>query len=215
MKSLTQHITEKLVLNSNSKIRKQEHNYHPKTRDELEKLIEQLIKERGNEADLNDIDVSEITDMSNLFSKLDPHNIDISEWNVSNVKFMESMFYNCDGLTSINISANVTSIGSAAFRNCDGLTSVTIGDGVTSIGEFAFAYCYMLTSVTIGNSVTAIGSSAFSFCRSLKSIIIPDNVTSTAKTPATKKYFHLSSPAVSPADPIVKNATPGKIKTNV
>ena len=35
MKSLTQHITEKLVLNSNSKIIKREYNYHPKTRNEL------------------------------------------------------------------------------------------------------------------------------------------------------------------------------------
>jgi surface protein len=90
MKSLTQHITEKLVLNSNSKVRK--FNYHPETKDELENLVKQLIEERGDEADLNDIDTSKITDMSKLFSK-SKFNGDISGWDVSNVTDMAQMFY--------------------------------------------------------------------------------------------------------------------------
>ena len=89
MKSLTQHINEKLVLNSNNKIRK--YNYHPKTADELEALVKRLIMERGNEADLNDIDTSEITDMSVLFHTSD-FNGDISNWDVSNVEDMSWMF---------------------------------------------------------------------------------------------------------------------------
>ena len=93
MKSLTKHITEKLVLKSNSKIRsKREYNYHPKTTPELKKLMKQLIAERGNEADLNDIDVSEITDMSYLFYLYSSFNGDISGWDVSGVKNMDSMF---------------------------------------------------------------------------------------------------------------------------
>ena len=32
------------------------YNYHPKTRDELKELVKKLIKERGKDADLNDID---------------------------------------------------------------------------------------------------------------------------------------------------------------
>jgi hypothetical protein len=91
MKSLTQHINEKLVLKSNSKIRKQEYNYHPKTRDELMELVEQLIKERGDDADLNDINTSDITDMSKLFFKSE-FNGDISGWDVSNVEEMRAMF---------------------------------------------------------------------------------------------------------------------------
>jgi hypothetical protein len=67
MKSLNQYINEKLVLKSNSKIRKQEYNYHPKTNEELRTLVNELIEERGNEADLNDIDTSEIDDMSHVF----------------------------------------------------------------------------------------------------------------------------------------------------
>ena len=90
MKSLTRHITEKLVLNNNTKVRK--YNYHPKTKQELKELVEKLIKERGNEADLNDIDTSTITDMSELFYLKDKFNGDISKWDVSNVENMYSMF---------------------------------------------------------------------------------------------------------------------------
>ena len=66
MKQINKYIIERLHINKDidSHI---EYNYHPKTRDELEKLIYKLIKERGNEADLNDIDTSEIKDMYKLF----------------------------------------------------------------------------------------------------------------------------------------------------
>ena len=70
---------------------KQFYNYHPQTRDELGKLINKLIKERGNKANLNDIDTSAITDMSRLFMG-SLFNGDISNWDVSNVKDMSYMF---------------------------------------------------------------------------------------------------------------------------
>ena len=93
MKNLTKYISEGLKVNSKSKFRK--YNYSPKTKDELKELIKQLIKERGNKADLNDIDTSEITDMSYLFDGSD-FNGDISCWNVSNVNNMLYMFYASD-----------------------------------------------------------------------------------------------------------------------
>lgn len=93
MKELKQYITEKLVLKRNIEVK--EYNYHPKTKDELKKLVEQLIEERGNNADLNDIDVSEITNMSSLFNYSD-FNGDISEWDVSNVRDMYHMFSNSE-----------------------------------------------------------------------------------------------------------------------
>ena len=64
-----------------------------KTCKELFHLVNKLVEERGYECDLNDIDVSEITDMSFLFygSKF---NGDISKWDVSNVKDMPGMFMN-------------------------------------------------------------------------------------------------------------------------
>ena len=70
---------------------KPRYNYHPKTKEELGNLINELIEERGNEADLNDIDVSQITDMSYLFYG-SQFNGNISNWNVSGVGYMDHMF---------------------------------------------------------------------------------------------------------------------------
>ena len=91
MKSLPQHIFEALHVNRNTKIK--EYAYHPKTYIEIINLIKKLIKERGFNADLNDIDTSKITDMSYVFYNT-KFNGDISEWDVSNVENMEYMFYN-------------------------------------------------------------------------------------------------------------------------
>ena len=88
MKTLQNYITEKILINKNSKIA---YNYHPKTKDELKDIIKQKIESEGNECDLNDIDTSNITDMSNLFA-YSKFNGDISKWNVSNVTNMTGMF---------------------------------------------------------------------------------------------------------------------------
>ena len=86
-------------------------------------------------------------------------------------------FFNCGGLTSVEIPDSVTSIGSNAFRGCTGLTSVEIPDSVTSIGYGAFSYCSSLTSVMIPHGIVTINSYVFSNCSSLTSITIPDSVT--------------------------------------
>ena len=88
MKSLTHYIQEKLI------IKKSKYNYFPETKKELKAIIKQRIKDEGNEVDLNDIDVSNITDMYDLFANLD-FNGNISNWNVSNVTDMGNMFYDC------------------------------------------------------------------------------------------------------------------------
>ena len=87
-------------------------------------------------------------------------------------------FFNCGGLTSVEIPDSVTSIGSNAFYNCRGLTSVEIPDSVTSIGGSAFQGCSSLASVKIPDGIVTINSYVFSNCSSLTSITIPDSVTS-------------------------------------
>ncbi len=62
-------------------------------------------------------------------------------------------FYQCSGLTSINIPNSVTTIGKEAFISC-GLTSVTIPNSVATIGEEAFALCHVLTSIDVDASNT-------------------------------------------------------------
>ena len=65
MKSLPYYIQEKLIIKKSNNYK-----YFPKTTEELEDLIKKRIKKEGREANLNDIDVSKITDMSSLFSAL-------------------------------------------------------------------------------------------------------------------------------------------------
>ena len=71
----------------------------PKTKDELATIITAVVERNGWECSLNNIDVSKITDMADLFSiddacfGLGKFNGDISEWNVTNVKYMSAMFY--------------------------------------------------------------------------------------------------------------------------
>lgn len=73
----------------------------PTSKAELRSLIKQELQRQGPDADLNFIDTSKITDMSNLFWSLNVRKIKIEWWNVSNVTNMSGMFsfcydFNCD-----------------------------------------------------------------------------------------------------------------------
>ena len=131
MKTLNQYIKEKLIINKD---------YHDtkivvKSSDELRKIIEQRYEEYGhgtklNPIDFNDIDVSNIDsfldklDMG-IFNDMNFKYIDISDWDVSNVKSMHSMFFMCDELKSVgdiskwNVS-KVTDMNSM-FNGCNEL----------------------------------------------------------------------------------------------
>ena len=68
----------------------------PKSRSELEMIISGAFKRK--QYDLNFIDTSKITDMSELFEGV-KHNFDVSSWDVSNVKDMSKMFSRCYAFT--------------------------------------------------------------------------------------------------------------------
>ena len=115
MKSLQNYITEKILINKNSKT---EYNYHPKTKDELKAIIKQKIESDGNECNLNDIDTSNITDMSFLFAD-SKFNGNISNWDVSNVTNMDGMFFASkfdDDISNWNVS-NVTNMASMFYES--------------------------------------------------------------------------------------------------
>ena len=105
MKRLNQFINEYIVKKKLDKpIDSEDHyEYYPETKKELIKNIVEIFN--SGKTNLNCIDTSKITDMSNLFDSSNYNksldNIDISKWNVSNVKYMQFMFdgyenFNCD-----------------------------------------------------------------------------------------------------------------------
>ena len=71
-------------------------------------------------------------------------------------------FYDCSGLTSLNLPAGITSIGNQAFQFCSGLTSLTLPADITSIGDEAFQGCSGLTSIYVyAEKVPEIGRNVF------------------------------------------------------
>lgn len=87
-------------------------------------------------------------------------------------------FYNCPGLTSIEIPNTVTSIESYAFAYSANLKSVTLPNSITSIAYGQFVGCSSLASVIIPNSVTSIGDYAFNLCSNLSEVVIGNSVES-------------------------------------
>ena len=92
MKTIQQHITERLQLNRD-RVQKIKHEYFPETKKEMYDIIYKITEEHKTDKiiNLNMIDTSKITDMSYLFYR-SQYNYDISEWDVSNVIEMSNMF---------------------------------------------------------------------------------------------------------------------------
>ena len=113
--------TDKVSINKANN--KTNYTVQPKTKDELKEIIKDTFKIK--QYDLNFIDTSKITDMSELFININ-HNFDVSKWDVSNVTNMNHMFFYCKNfdcdLSNWDVS-NVTDMNSMfAFCNkfdCD------------------------------------------------------------------------------------------------
>ena len=130
MKHLNTYITEYIIKKKlDTPIDSEDHyEYFPETKEELIKNIEECLDSKNY--NLNCIDTSKITDMSNLFDSgnynKSLNNIDISKWDVSNVKYMQFMFdgyenFNCD-LSKWDVSKvkNMKGIFSWCVKfNCD------------------------------------------------------------------------------------------------
>ena len=117
MKDLNTYITEKLQIRKSNT---SSYKYCPKSKKELQDLLNKLINERGIDGDFNDIDTSEITDMSELFAFMTKFNGNISNWDVSNVTNMRAMFFDCKSFNQDISNWNVSKVKSKSniFYNC-------------------------------------------------------------------------------------------------
>lgn len=135
-------IDEKLVINKNYKI----YNYHPKNKDELLNVIKEHYD--NDIYNLNDIDVSKITDFSELFvgdENTGNKDFDVSEWNVSKCKDFSNMFkgcekFNCD-LSEWDVSSGEDF--SSMFYKCHEFNSNLSHWDVSNGEDFSwmFGYC--------------------------------------------------------------------------
>ena len=112
----------------------------PKNKDELMYIITSTFKIK--QYDLNFIDTSKITDMSELFININ-HNFDVSKWDVSNVTNMSAMFYCCYDFICDLSKWNVSSVTNmhSLFRRCNkftgkGLENWDISNVTTMSGMF-------------------------------------------------------------------------------
>ena len=118
-------------------------------KDHLKKIIKETTSKLGFECDLNFIDVSNVTDMSNLFAR-SRFNGDISRWNVSNVTNMRSMFGSCinfegKGLENWDVS-NVTN-ANHMFQYCKQFTGKALENwNVSNVKymDYMFSFCKQL-----------------------------------------------------------------------
>lgn len=115
---------------------------------------------------------------------------------------VDDAFINNKGITSLTLSASITSVGNNAFNGCENLsiqdinlpnlvslgnysftgtkvaTVTSLGSTITSIPNRCFKECTLLSSVNIPNTATSIAVEAFMKCSNLTSITIPSGVTS-------------------------------------
>ena len=189
MKTLTKYLNEKLIINKDYK---DVYTCAPKTFNELRKIIEDRYNKLGpgtknNPIDFNDVDVSNIDSFCNnndngIFQKTEFKYIDISYWNVSNIKSMRSMFVSCHNLESVgdlsdwNVS-NVVFMDNM-FNDCNQLKYV--GDlsdwNVSNVRSMSYMFidCKQLKSVgDLSNwniSKVEDMTSMFESCKQLKSV---------------------------------------------
>lgn len=92
------------------------------------------------------------------------------------VSIGSSAFAGC-GLTTITIPNSVTTIEDNAFGYNPGLTQVQLSDNLKTIGMHAFEECGICGTLSIPYGVTSIKGSAFKGCNKIQKLIIPNSVT--------------------------------------
>ena len=121
------------------------------TNDNIRQIVKGELDRLGHDADLNHIDVSEVTDMHALFScykydylgsKYKDLNPDISLWDVSNVINMKQMFYLCKNFNSDISGWNVSKVEDmhSMFSWCEKFNQDISGWDVSKCEDMEFMF---------------------------------------------------------------------------
>lgn len=102
--------------------------------------------------------------------------------NLNVVKFANSVntigpnIFNGSGITKVELSQNLTTMGGGAFANCANLTRLILPNSVTVIPPYCFFQSNLSDTIALGNGVTTISSNAFTDS-DLPFINLPESVT--------------------------------------
>ena len=157
MKSLNLYISERLVVNKDYK---DLYTCEPETFEELRKIIKDRYKKLGpgtkqKPIDFNDVDVSNIDSFydentnNGIFDETKFEYIDISDWNVSNVKNMMGTFCGCKNLKSVgNLSKwNVSKVKNMSYMFCACMQLKSVGDlSKWNVSKVKNMFCMFMNS---------------------------------------------------------------------
>ena len=158
---------------------RQEDKFH--SQKELREYIDSEIEKQGDNVVIQNLDVSLIEDLSDLFEDFDDRvkTLDLSGWKTSNVKSMSYMFYDCRKLESLNLSGWDTSsveIMIGMFHQCERLKSLDLsGWDVSKVENMAWMFggCRRIKSLDVSDWDTSKVNNMegmFYGCENLKSL---------------------------------------------
>ena len=136
--------------------------------------------------------VEQTTSSNQVEDKISPDDYELSTDGLTLIKWKNPNTKVLDMNRDTHLS-KIKFIGDWAFWDCNGLTSINIPNSVTSIGEWAFMQCSSLTSINIPNSVTSIKHYAFSGCINLASVVFKGN--NPPKIPSFDSYVFNETPS--------------------
>ncbi|MBR6892964.1 MAG: leucine-rich repeat domain-containing protein [Bacteroidaceae bacterium] len=80
------------------------------------------------------------------------------------------LFKKCQGLETIDIPANVKTIGRSTFEDCSSLKNVIFHEGLQEILGIAFKNCKTIDKLILPNTLTSIGTEAFVGCTGITKV---------------------------------------------
>ena len=89
----------------------------------------------------------------------------------------KGVFKGCEGLSRVEISDGLETLGSNVFENCANLVSVILPESLRVIGGFCFYQCVSLSEINLPQGLKDINNWAFGHCTNLSHVVLPNSLT--------------------------------------